>query len=751
MQIPEGLIDQFESHDVLLLIGEGVDRGYLPQSAELAEQLAAECQYPQGEPRTLARVAEHYIDEYPKNLHALIVFLQKRLSAPQREAPRLYDLLARLPVRTIVTTCYHHQFEHFLAAKDIRYTPVIRESQISSISAGQLTLVWLWGALEDPETLRITEDERRQFFTTQETFARAIRERVATQSWLCIGADADDERLRDFYERAVLKPDRLSRPPYFVGKVPTDRARRLWEKNSYAIFFGEDTERFVEALLDRLDARSAARTRTPNVKHDPLVPYPSPDHPYIELAAFDKRSRDRFFGREEDIERIVRRIESNRLFVLYGASGVGKTSLLQAGVTPRLEHTDPPYTVIFVRAFRDPHQAIRDEVLKALAPQGVTLPEHQALSAFLAAAAQVCPGWLLIVFDQFEEFFINVEQKSRDDFIADLQAINNDQALRIKMLFSLREDWLPHMDEIEDRIPRLAKLRLKPLTRAQARAAIVGPVERLNIVYAPELIEALLTDLSERQSEHSEVMPPQLQIVCARLFDARDAREMRLTLTLYEQLGKAERILNDYLDEALKSFSPSRQQLAYRVLEELVTAYGTKAVKDLAELAHDTEAAPETLQPVVNGMLERRLLRPVEIAPGRFGYELAHEYLIRRHDLDDPSTRRRREQEKLLKQEVETWRHYGYLLGSSRLVVLFDLRAELHLSPRMQELLLRSALETGHRIEEWAACVENPERRIAILIEVASGNPPATPEQPALPYEEEAPYEPSDGARQHTG
>ena len=80
------------------------------------------------------------------------------------------------------------------------------------------------------------------------------------------------------------------------------------------------------------------------------------------------------------------------------------------------------------------------------------------------------------------------------------------EVLPVKVVLSLREDWLAAVSEIEERIPEVfrARMRLLPLTREQACQAIIAPVERLGISYEPALVERLLNDLTTEGVIHVE-------------------------------------------------------------------------------------------------------------------------------------------------------------------------------------------------------------------------------------------------------
>jgi hypothetical protein len=327
----------------------------------------------------------------------------------------------------------------------------------------------------------------------------------------------------------------------------------------------------------------------------------------------------------------------------------------------------------------------------------------------------------VIAIDQFEEFFIRLSPEFRAEFIAELGALHEARDLPVKVVLSMREDYLARVSEIERRIPEVfqTKLRLLPLSRAQACEAIVRPVEALGYSYAPDLADRLLDDLTREG-----VMPPQLQLVCGALFH-HARREGRKTLTVadYEALGEAQGVLRGYLDEELRRFPPEEQALARDLLEELVTSERTKKVETLAEMATALAAEPEVLRTVVEKLVRARLLRPVtqetqieDETQAATAYELAHEYLIAEVTLS-AETVARKEAEELLRQGVDNWRRFGALLSAEAFEMIDAQRERLRIDAKAQDLMLRSALRNGRAVGYWLARMEDQARALALAEE----------------------------------
>ena len=158
------------------------------------------------------------------------------------------------------------------------------------------------------------------------------------------------------------------------------------------------------------------------------------------LDFYDSDDASVFFGRQQEIQELSALIQARRLVLLYGASGVGKTSLLLAGVVPSLESSQPPYSTVYVRALDDPAIVIRQRLRRRL--PDAKFPDTGSLADFLHAATQAIGSTVVIVVDQFEEFFIRLSPQLRAAFIQELGTINDERELPVKVVLSLREDWL---------------------------------------------------------------------------------------------------------------------------------------------------------------------------------------------------------------------------------------------------------------------------------------------------------------------
>ena len=208
------------------------------------------------------------------------------------------------------------------------------------------------------------------------------------------------------------------------------------------------------------------------------------DCPYVGLDPFAVEDRDYFFGRESDQRIIIANLLSTPLTVLYGAAGVGKSSLLMAGVIPQLRREQPRTPVVLFRDWQGPDFAQRlvRACIDATWAVGVDQPQPAPtlpLDEVLRACSEAVHGTVLVMLDQFEDYLAQ-HPKSSDpaSFEAQLARAINRQAVDVGFLIAVREPSLSRLDRFQERIPNLLsnRLRLRHLDGRAAEDAICRPV-----------------------------------------------------------------------------------------------------------------------------------------------------------------------------------------------------------------------------------------------------------------------------------
>jgi formylglycine-generating enzyme required for sulfatase activity len=434
-----------------------------------------------------------------------------------------------------------------------------------------------------------------------------------------------------------------------------------------------------------------------------LIQEAIPEEPYKGLYAFEIDDRAIFFGREQASDALTRQVLHQRLTVLQARSGAGKTSLLNAGLMARLIRQGR--VPISVRSYQDPALAIRRAIAVSMQEPRPELLLTLDLQEFLRLACSRLGSRfqeLVILLDQFEEFFIFTPGRDqRQPFIEQLAACYHDTALPIRIVISLREDYVAHLAELETRIPTIFynQHRLEPMSREQVKVAITEPVRVLHtgVTYEPALLDQLLLDLA---SDDMEL--PHLQIICRQLFEELPEAETQITLQAYEKAGKAGDILGGYLDKVLKELGDGAG-IGKEVLKELVSSEATRRVRNQDYLVGRVEAQPEKLEAVLGALVRKRILRR-HAMEGQVLYEMAHEYLVPQiMKWIDREEMPVKQAEELLAREMASWRAYGSsLIPTQRLSYLYPHREQLMgLDLDTDALILISVLFSEQDMRNW--------------------------------------------------
>jgi HEAT repeat protein len=463
---------------------------------------------------------------------------------------------------------------------------------------------------------------------------------------------------------------------------------------------------YTRSDLEELDdylarAIAAYEARMYQLVARPPVP---PDQPYKFLYAFEIEDADIFFGRDAASQALHQTVLRDLLTVLHAKSGAGKTSILNAGLSPRLirEGRLP----VYARAYDDPVRAIKRAIAPpSLGPWPELLPQltlHEFLGLACAHLSRQTQE-LVVVLDQFEEFFIFwPERDHRLPLIDALADCYDDKSLAVRFILALRKDYYSDLATFQDRLPHIFhnEFYLESVTRQEAQAAITGPVAELGypVSYEPVLLDVLLDDLARGGMEL-----PHLQIICTELYEALAEGETAITLSSYEELGRAEGLLSGYLNSVLARMPGYGSAIAREVLKELVSSEATKRVLSYGVLVTRIEAERAELDDVLTRLVNARLLRRDEVA-GQITYEMAHEYLIQEIiKWIDQSDLEFKRAEELLAREVANWRVHGTLIPGDRLKLLHSHRRRFkELDDGVLQCLLLSALQANSAPEDWS-------------------------------------------------
>lgn len=411
------------------------------------------------------------------------------------------------------------------------------------------------------------------------------------------------------------------------------------------------------------------------------------DCPYRGLAPFAERDYDYFFGRSKDASQIAAATITDSLSVLFGPSGVGKSSVLGAALPRALDAIIDGTLMVYVSRWEPGFYP----TLLAQARERASFPEAGAVTSLEALAER----WIadngtpvVFVFDQFEQYFLiplraeNQDEGIEPAFEVDLARTANRRDLDSHVLISIREDALHELERLRGRLPAILSdpMRLDYLDEPAIRSAVCKPLavfrkrhgEAAGPVEIEDELVAELLSKARRTTDPQHYETPYLQLVLERLWhEERRENSSLLRFATYDRLHRWEGIANSHVRHTLETcLSEEERALCSAMLDRMVTPSGMKITLPAEDLAAMVKVPAEQVTGVLSalGHPESRIIRTVTSAqdPGRKRYEIFHDVLARpllawKHAFDAEREQRRmreeaeREQQRL-REEAEAER-----------------------------------------------------------------------------------------------
>lgn len=481
-----------------------------------------------------------------------------------------------------------------------------------------------------------------------------------------------------------------------------------------------------EMILTRSAAGAARQPRT--IKSSDICPYRG-------LECFDEAHAEYFFGREKLTTELIQKLKTDRFVAVVGASGIGKSSLVRAGMMAQLRQeqtqqgeerwrmklltpTSHPLKSL-ATAFLDPHltELERAEQLRRaeafLQAGGAGFAQLVRASLPIDAATGLQPATdrprLLLVIDQFEELFTlsqssHAEQERQLFFDCLLGAAEQAQDC-LSIVIVLRQDFLTKCSLHERLAHKLEhhQLMVAPLKYEQIKAAILHPAQKVGLVCEPHLIYTMLLDVSGAPGEL-----PLLQYTLTELWQHRristEGGIARLTLEAYQELGGVRGTLQKRATEVFHRLTPEEQTVAKRIFLAL-TQLGEGTEDTRRRVMKSELVAPAYPIELVEQVLEQLVAAKLVVA-GQ-DVDVVHESLIRNWILLRDWLKENREMLRRLRrieQSAQEWAEAGRpsvgdcLLGGLRLRDAEDFLKSYsqELSTLAQELIIVSREEV-HR------------------------------------------------------
>ncbi len=354
-------------------------------------------------------------------------------------------------------------------------------------------------------------------------------------------------------------------------------------------------------------------------------------------------------GRQQDINRLIERMgqHDRKLTIIHGQSGVGKSSILQAGLIPALKQRSigvrdvlPVLQQVYPDWIIELGNSLRDAIsdLPRIPYEGRSYEYSPPLREDTAGEKSILNQLekhddynllTVLIFDQFEEFFFIYNDPSNRrkfyEFLRDCLDIPY-----IKVILSLREDYLHYLLECNNRLANFDVINnnildkdilyhLDNFSLEDAKLIIQNLTQKSQVVLEPSLIDELVKDLARNLGE---VRPIELQVVGAQL-----QTEKITKLEQYQQHGPKEYFVGRFLEEIVKDCGSDNEQIAKLVLYLLTDENNTRPLKTRADLELELDVKTEKLDLVLEILVKSGLVLRVPASPAD-RYQLVHDYLV---------------------------------------------------------------------------------------------------------------------------
>ncbi|MEH2205697.1 MAG: hypothetical protein V7K53_16720 [Nostoc sp.] len=359
--------------------------------------------------------------------------------------------------------------------------------------------------------------------------------------------------------------------------------------------------------------------------------------PYRGLFHFGPDDAEFFFGREVFVEKLFAATQSRKFIPVLGASGSGKSSVVLAGLVPKLQKQGY-WKFTHFRPGSEPFQALAESLVPLYEPdknateqmsQARQLAEYFAngsvpLQDVFSKIKRNYPNHrVLLIVDQFEELYtLCADQKVRRGFLDTLLAcFQSDPDNNTVLVGTMRADFLgnllsyrPLADVLQN-----ADIKLAPMNRDELSQVIEKPAGKLGITFQDGLVERILDDVEDEPGNL-----PLLEFALTELWKRRTGKQ--LTHAAYEEIGEVKGALARHADENYGKLSATEKEKVRRIFIQLVhPGEGTEDTRRLATKAELGEASWE----LVKQLADNRLVVTSQNSANQETVEVVHEALIR--------------------------------------------------------------------------------------------------------------------------
>ncbi|MEB3283067.1 MAG: WD40 repeat domain-containing protein [Lyngbya sp.] len=364
--------------------------------------------------------------------------------------------------------------------------------------------------------------------------------------------------------------------------------------------------------------------------------------PYQGLYHFNPENAEYFFGREVFVEELFQYTETRNFIPVLGASGSGKSSVIFAGLVPKLVEAGR-WQFTHFRPGNDPFNALAQALVPLYEPNldktermaqarklsGYFQDNTVPLSDVFATIQQNNPqNRTLLIADQFEELYtLCPDEKIRRNFLDLLlntfKSFAEQSSLSTVLVATMRADFLGNALSYRPLADVLQKgnIMLGPMNENELRDIIEKPAQKLGVSFESGLVERILDDVEQQPGNL-----PLLEFALTELWKKRQGKQ--LTHKTYEEIGEVSGALTGYADDKFSKLKPEEKERVRRIFIQLVQpGAGTEDTRRVATKADLNESNWDLVKKLADARLV--VTSRTENNSERETVEVVHEALIR--------------------------------------------------------------------------------------------------------------------------
>lgn len=388
-------------------------------------------------------------------------------------------------------------------------------------------------------------------------------------------------------------------------------------------------------------------------------------YPFKFLDSYTREDSDIFFGRDDEIKALYEMVFQTDLLLIYGASGTGKTSLIQCGLASKFQSHD--WLALNIRRGKNLNDSFEKAIKKA--GEGLHLQSFEDTTDDLddlgwldddigedssVVAKKLSPlardlkavylkhfKPIYLIFDQFEELYILGSKTEQDTFIKTVQKILLVEQ-PVKIILSVREEYLGYLYEFEQKVPQLLrkKLRVEPMNLDKVKSVVkaIGELDKSNVQLQKGEEDAIAEGIFAKirgKEKTLNIQLPYLQVFLDKFYlqitgDEDRKKAATLNMSTLNGMGDIGDVLRNFLDnQVLLTAQNLRQkpEMIWKILSPFVTLDGTKepmSAEMLSKRLPDVKSA--LITDSLQAFVKSRILRYTE---NEQVYEIAHDSLAK--------------------------------------------------------------------------------------------------------------------------